>query len=199
MRTPELPEQPAAPDEQALVQQPDFFDDGSFGVELANLDKPETRHGQYTGEGLERRQVLCKRVLELLAQDMGVKLIATKLRAEGFEIGERSILALRRRRPELVAAEKKRLSEQLGGIAKLMADSIETRLLDGTMKPTSVDLAIIIDKKGALDGEAGLVIEHRFTVDASAAAFTKKLDEMRRAKVQQPIDCEATAIEQKPQ
>lgn len=199
MRTPELPEQPDPPkNEQALVAQPDFFDDGSFGVELANLDKPETRHGQYTGAALEKRLVVCKRVCELLAEDMGVRLIAKKLRAEGVEIGERSILALRRRRPDLVATEKKRLSEQLGGITKLMADSIEARLLDGSMKPTSVDLAILIDKKSALDGEAGLVIEHRITLP-SAEDFTKRLEEMKRAKVTLVQDTQSAANEGKPQ
>jgi hypothetical protein len=187
----------AAAAAEALTQ-PDFFDDGSLGVELATMDKPDaTRHGKYTGEQLEARTILCQRVCRLLAEGMGIRLMAKKLRAEGFQIGERSIMALRDRRPDLVATEKKQLSQQIGRIQKLMADSIETRLLDGTMKPTSVDLAILIDKKQALDGEAGLIIEHRLTMDTSPDAFAKRLEAMKRAKVVdvRAVDCEATACE----
>jgi hypothetical protein len=200
MRTPELPEQPAAePEATALTTQADFFDDASFGIELANLDKPETKHGKYTGAELDARVVVRDRVVRLLAEGMGIRRMAKMLRAEGVKIGEHSILALRERRPDLVATEKKQLSQQLGRITKLMGDQIEERLIDGSMKATPIDMAVMVDKKAAVDGEAGLVIEHRFTVDASADAFAKKLEEMRRAKVVQPIDCESIAIEQKPQ
>ena len=196
MRTPELPEQP---DSKALTTQADFFDDGALGLELAALNKPDTRHGKYTGEQLARNVELRDKVISAHVQGVGVRRMVKELRAAGYHIGENSVLALIGNAPELVATEKKRVSGALGGIITLMTDSIKERLIDGSMKPSSVDVAIMIDKKSALDGEAGLVIEHRFTVDASADAFTKKLEDMRRAKVQQPIDCETTAIEPKPQ
>ena len=189
------------PAKQPEAIQPDFFDDGSEGVELATIDKPEAAK-RYTGEQLEARTFLRDIVVRLLAEGVGIRLIAMSLRQRGYRIGERSIMALRDRRPELVAVEKKQLSTQLGRIGKLMADSIETRLVEGTMKPTSVDLAIVIDKKTGLDGEANLVIEHRHT-HASADDFIAKLEAMKRAKVAQapktaPIDCASTVETQKP-
>lgn len=167
----ELPELPA---------QADFFDDGQFGVELATLDKPAKR---YTGEQLEARTAVRDAVVRLLAEGVGILRIARMMRAQGVAIGEHSIMALRDRRPDLVAIEKKQLSQQLGRISKLMADSIEERLVTGKMKPSSVDLAVMIDKKAGVDGDAQMVIEHRHTVDASADAFVRKLEAMKRAKV----------------
>lgn len=196
----ELPEGEPERDNEQTPAQPDFFDDGSFGVELATLDKPETRHGKYTGVQLARNIELRDKVITAHVQGVGIRRMVREFRANGFAIGENSVLALIANCPELVATEKKRLSSTLGGIITLMTDSIKERLIDGTMKPSSVDVAIMIDKKGTLDGDAGLIIEHRITTDSSAEAFTKKLEEMRRAKVvEKPIDCEATVMEPKPQ
>lgn len=170
-----------------LPAQRDFFDE-SFGVELAALDNPETRHGKYTGEQLEARVAVRDMVVKLLAEGVGIRRIAALMRKQGVAIGEHSIMALRDRRADLVATEKKQLSQQLGRISKLMADSIEERLVDGKMKPSSVDLAVMIDKKMAVDGEASLVIEHKHTIEASADAFIRKLEEMKRAKVLPVVD-----------
>lgn len=185
--------------EQALAVQPDFFDDGSFGLELANLDKAQTRHGKYTGEQLARNIELRDRVIALHVQGIGVRRMVFQLRAAGFHIGENSVLALLRSSPDLVATEKKRLSGTLGGIITLMTDSIRERLIDGTMKPSPIDVAIMIDKKAVVDGEAGLIVEHRFNLDASADAFTKRLEEMKRAKVAKAGDSNALVIDLNPQ
>jgi hypothetical protein len=72
-----------------------------------------------------------------------------------------------------------------------MADSIEERLLDGTFKPGSVDLAILVDKKAALDGDASMIIEHRHTLDASPDAFVKRLDALKKAKIVNLPDLES--------
>lgn len=166
--------------------QGEFFDDGQFGVELANLEKAETK--RYTGEQLEARTAVRDAVVRLLAEGVGILRIARMMRGQGIQIGEHSIMALRDRRADLVAIEKKQLSQQLGRISKLMADSIEERLVAGKMKPTPVDLAVVIDKKAAVDGDAQMVIEHRHTVDSSADAFVRRLEAMRRARVAQVID-----------
>lgn len=199
--TEDLPNQDPEPEDtgNALTVQPDFFDDGSLGVELASLDKPETKHGKYTGEELAKRTELRDAVIKLHVQGVGVRRMARELRASGIKIGETSILKMLRLVPDLVATEKKRVSDTLGSIITLMTDSIKERLIDGSMKPSSVDVAIMIDKKAGIDGEAGLIVEHRITLP-SAEDFTKRLEEMKRAKViGEPIDCEATAIPEKPQ
>lgn len=178
--------------EKAFENQGDFFDDGMVGIELARLDEAPIAK-RYTGEKLEQRVAVRDAVCRMLAEGMGILLIAKSLRQQGIEIGERSIMALRDRRPDLVAIEKKQLSTQLGRISKLMADSIETRLINGTMKPGSIDLAVMVDKKMALDGDASMVIEHRHTVGASADGFLARLEQMKRAKATTlPIDSEST-------
>lgn len=191
--------QQAAASAEALAQQ-DFFDDGSFGVELAAMpEKPsESRHGKYTGEELERRVIVRDRVVKALAEGVGIRKLARQLRSEGIQIGEHSIMALRDRRPDLVATEKKQLSQQLGQITKLMADSIRERLVNGTMKPTPVDLAVMIDKRAVLDGDATLVIEHKHSFQGGVDDFKRRLEEMKRAKVT-PIDLQSTETESKPQ
>lgn len=169
--------------------QADFFDDGSAGVELAalpdsrSIGNGETKHGKYTGAELERRIELRDRVVRMLAEGVGIRRIAWLLRREGIAIGEHSILALRDRRGDLVATEKKQLSQQVGRITKLMADSIEERLVTGEMVPTSVDLAVMIDKKATLDGDATLVIEHKHSFSGGVEDFKRRLEEMKRAKV----------------
>jgi hypothetical protein len=196
----ELVEQAARAAES--LAQPDFFDNGEFGWELAALDKPETRHGKYTGAQLEERIAVRDAVVRMLAEGCGIRRIARQMRESGVKIGERSIMAFAERRPDLVATEKKRLGQQLSRITKLMADSIEDRLINGTMKPNPVDLAIIIDKKASVDGEANLVIEHRFTMDASADAFAKRLAEMKKAKVSEvrpAVESDSSVIDVKPQ
>lgn len=164
--------------------QGDFFDDGQFGVELATLDSPETRHGKHSGAELERRVAVRDAVVRLLAEGVGILRIARLMRQQGVPIGEHSILALRDRRPDLVAMEKKQLSTQLGRISKLMADSLEDRLVAGTLKPGSVDLAVIMDKKAMLDGDASLVIEHRHVIEPAHEGFLRRLEEMKRAKAE---------------
>jgi hypothetical protein len=170
--------------------QPDFFDDGELGVELAALDHPQTRHGKYSGEQLEGRLAVRDAVVKLLAEGVGIRRIARKMREAGVQIGEHSIFALRDRRPDLVATEKKLLSQQLGRIGKLMADNMEERLINNTWSPSSVDLGILLDKRAMLDGEASMIIEHRLTIDVSPDAFARRIEQMKKAKA---VDCESSA------
>lgn len=185
----------------AVPAQRDFFDDGSFGVELATIDKPEVAK-RYTGEQLEARTAVRDAVVRALAEGVGILRIARMLRAQGIAIGEHSIMALRDRRADLVAIEKKQLSQQLGRILKLSADKYETALVADKVPAVQIPVAfgIFADKKAALDGEASLVIEHRHTVDASADAFARKLEEMKRAKAQvNPIDSQSSENPENPE
>lgn len=187
------------PETSSVALQTDLFDNGSEGVELAALDEPAVSK-RYTGEKLDARLVVRDTVARMLAEGMGILLIARTLRNQGVKIGERSIMAFRDRRPDLVAIQKKQLSQQLGRITTLMADSIEQRLLDGKMKPGSIDLAVMVDKKMALDGDVGLVIEHRHTVGQSADGFLAKLEAMKRAKLTAlPGDSQSPVIDVEPQ
>jgi|SRR5581483_67555 len=184
-----------------LPAQADFFDDGSEGVALASLDKPDATK-RYTGVELERRVAVRDAVVNLLAQGVGIQRICRAMRAQGVQIGEHSVMALMQRRPDLVAMAKKQLSEQLGRIVKLAADSIEQRLIEGKFKPGSVDLAVFIDKKASVDGEASMVIEHRHTLAASAEDFRRRLEDMKRAKVVElspAKELEAAVNDPKPQ
>lgn len=177
-----MDEEISEPESGAVALQADLFDNGSDGVELAALDEPAVAK-RYTGEKLEARLVVRDTVARMLAEGMGILLIARTLRNQGVKIGERSIMAFRDRRPDLVAIQKKQLSQQLGRITTLMADSIEARLLDGKMKPGSIDLAVMVDKKLQVDGDVQMVIEHRHTIGQSADGFLAKLEAMKRAKV----------------
>jgi hypothetical protein len=199
-----LAKQLAEESRQAVQQlaQRDFFDDGSFGVELATLPEAEhqTRHGKYTGAELEKRVVVRDMVVRGLAEGLGVKLICKRLRDAGIEIGERSVMALRDRRPELVAAEKKQLSQQLGRILKLSADKYEDALVRDAVPAGQIPVAfgIFADKKAQIDGDAGLIIEHKHTFGGTVEDFAKRIEEMKRAKVA-PQDSQTPVIELKPQ
>jgi hypothetical protein len=186
-----------------LPVQGEFFDDGSFGVELSTLPEVgSTRHGKYTGAKLERMIWLRDEVVKLLVMGIGVHKIAEVVRGAGYPCGVNSVLAFAKRNKDLVETEKKRVSAELGDIVKLSIDSIKARLIAGTFKPSSVDLGIFIDKKAALDGEAGLVIAHKFSVDTSADAFARRLEEMKKAKIAAlpgpAVDSEATENEVEP-
>jgi hypothetical protein len=147
------------------------------GRELLTVDE-DAKAGKYSGAIIERNRAKVEAICRALAEGIGVKRIAS-----AFSVSIHTVLGLRDRHPELIATQKKEASNQLGRIAKLMAENIEERLIAGTMKPSSVDLGIVLDKKAMLDGDAGLVIEHRHSVAGGADAFLKRIEEMKKAAV----------------
>jgi hypothetical protein len=177
--------------DSAFEEQADFFDDGLLGIELATLDKPQKR---YTAVELEKRVVVRDMVCRLLAEGVGIMRIAKSLRAQGIEIGERSIMALRDRRPDLVAIEKKQLSTGLARVLKLSLETYEDALINKKIPATQIPIAfgIFSDKKAALDGDASLVIEHRHTIAQSADGFLAKLQAIKQAKVTNVTDVTPT-------
>lgn len=144
--------------------------------DLLSIDLPETRK-RYTAESLERNVAKRDVIVRALAEGHGLLRIA-----KAFAVSHHLVSALRDSRPELVAIEKKALSQQLGLLAKMTADSLIERLQEGKWKPGSVDLAILVDKKAQVDGDPGLIVEHRHTVEASPEGFLARL----RAAVDSP-------------
>ena len=62
-------------------------------------------------------------------------------------------------------ALKQRLSHKLGLILELGTDDIVERVANGHLKLTSIDVAVLVDKKLLLDGEATQISEQRVAVD----------------------------------
>jgi hypothetical protein len=160
-------------DEQETALQPTEQQQAALWPEIERdvltIDQPETRK-RYTAASLEKRVALRDAIVRALAEGHGLRRIAGV-----FGVSHHLVSALRDSRPDLVATEKKAMSNQLGRIAKLTADSLQERLEAGTWKPGSVDLAIILDKKAMLDGDPGLIVEHRHSVEVSAGGFAERL------------------------
>lgn len=172
-----------------MEQQP-LFDRSELpeASELLRLDEPDAPK-RFTAEHLDANIAKRDAVIRALAEGVGIIRIA-----RAFGLSEHTVMALRDRRPDLVAMEKKQLSGQIGRILKLSAERYEEGLLAGKVAAAQIPVGfgIFADKKAMLDGEASLVIEHRHTSGASADDFIKKLEEMKRAKV--PIDCASTVL-----
>lgn len=152
--------------------QPEFW---RVGRELVTVED-DAATGKFSGLVIEKNRERVKQICRALAERIGVHRIA-----KAYGVSVHTVLGIRDRNPELIATEKKDVSLQLGRISRLMADNIEQRLEEGTWKPGSVDLAIMLDKKAMVDGDPGLVIEHRHTVQGgSVAEFEAKLAEMKR-------------------
>lgn len=142
-----------------------------FEADLLTLDKPETRK-RYTAVSLERHLAKRDFIVRCLAEGHGLLRIA---RAAG--VSHHLVSTLRDSQPHLVAIEKKQLSGQIGRILKLSADRFEEALERGMVPAGQIPVAfgIFADKKAALDGEAGLVIEHRHTIPGSVEGFKARL------------------------
>lgn len=176
-----------AEEQQSLFQRSELPE----ASELLRLDEPEARK-RFTAEHLlaniEKRDAICR----ALAEGVGIIRIA-----RAFGVSEHTVMALKEKRPDLVAMEKKQLSGQIGRILRLSAERYEEGLLSGKIAPAQIPVGfgIFADKKAMLDGEASLVIEHRLSTGGSAEDFIKKLEEMKRARpaaAPATIDCAST-------
>ena len=148
-----------------------------IGRELVTVED-DAKSGKFSGVIIEKNRERVRQICRALAERIGVHRIA-----KAYGVSVHTVLGIRDRNAELIATEKKDVSLQLGRISKLMADNIEQRLEEGTFKPGSVDLAIILDKKSVADGDPSMIVEHRHTIQGSSAVdFAAKLDAMKRAK-----------------
>ena len=148
-------------------------------LRLLKLDEPETRKA-YTAASLERDAAKREAICRALAEGHGLLRIA-----RAFGVSHHLVSALRDSRPDLVAIEKKQLSGQIGRILKMSADRYEEALAAGAVPvgQIPVSFGIFSDKKGMLDGDPGMIVEHRHTLaGGSAADFATKLETMKRAK-----------------
>jgi len=94
-------------------------------------------------------------------------------------------------------ALKQRLSHKLGLVLELGADDLIKRLQSGKFKPTPIDLAVLVDKKLLLDGEATQRIEERIQVDVRVEDVTAYL---KSKGISAPaIDVESTVKATEPQ
>ena len=142
-----------------------------FEQDLLTLEQPETRK-RYTAASLEKRLEVRNFIVRCLAEGWGLLRIA---RAAG--VSHHLVSKLRDSRPELVAIEKKELSGQIGRILKMSADKFEEALERGMVPAGQIPVAfgIFADKKAMLDGDAGLVIEHRHTIQGTVEGFKARL------------------------
>lgn len=174
-----------------MAEQQTLFEQSELpeASELLRVDQPDAPK-RFTAEHLEANIAKRDAVIRALAEGVGIIRIA-----RAFGVSEHTVMALRDRRPELVAMEKKQLSGQLSRILRLSAERYEEGLLAGKVAPAQIPVGfgIFADKKAMLDGEASLVIEHRITAP-SAEDFARKLEEMKRAKAATaaPLDCAST-------
>ena len=148
-------------------------------LRLLTLDLPETRKA-YTAASLERDAAKREAICRALAEGHGLLRIA-----RAFGVSHHLVSALRDSRPDLVAIEKKQLSGQIGRILKMSADRYEEALAAGAVPvgQIPVSFGIFSDKKGMLDGDPGMIVEHRHTLaGGSAGEFAAKLDAMKRAR-----------------
>lgn len=173
------------PDQSLVPFQASLFSDDE--LDLITIDQPETRK-RYTAASLERHVAKRDAIVRALAEGWGLLRIASV-----YGVSHHLVSALRDARPELVAMEKKQLSGQIGRILKMSADKFEEALVKGMVPAGQIPVAfgIFADKKAMLDGDAGLVIEHRHTIQASASGFLERL--------KQAVDSESTGITPIPQ
>jgi hypothetical protein len=72
-------------------------------------------------------------------------------------------------------ALKQRLSHKLGLVLELGSDDLIERLVSGKFKPSPIDLAVLVDKKLLLDGDATQITEQRVQVDVRVEDVTAYL------------------------
>ena len=93
-------------------------------------------------------------------------------------------------------ALKQRLSHKLGLVLELGADDLVERLQSGKFKPSPIDLAVLVDKKLLLDGDATQITEQRVQVDVNVNDVTAYL--ASKGMKAPAIDVESTVSPQKP-
>lgn len=93
-------------------------------------------------------------------------------------------------------ALKQRLSHKLGLVLELGSDDLIERLQNGKFKPTPIDLAVLVDKKLLLDGDATTITEQRVQVDVRVEDVTAYLSSKG---IKAPaIDVESSVLTLKP-
>lgn len=170
-------EQPAVPGDGAVFspakvnEQPSLFSEFELDRDLLTLDEPVTRK-RYTARSLDQQLAKRDAILRALAEGHGLLRIA-----KAFAVSHHLVSTLRDSRPDLVAIEKKQLSGQLGRILKMSADRYEEALEKGMVPAGQIPVAfgIFADKKAMLDGDAGLVVEHRHSIVGSVEGFRERL------------------------
>ena len=166
-----------APDGAVSVQ-PSLFAEEELA--LLTIDQPEARK-HYTAESLAKNIAKRDAIVRALAEGHGLLRIA-----RAFGVSHHLVSTLRDSRPDLVAIEKKQLSGQIGRILKMSADRFEEALANGVVPAGQIPVAfgIFADKRAQLDGEAGMIVEHRLRIVGTAEGF--------RAKLQAAVDSAAT-------
>lgn len=158
-------------------------------LEAARLWQPG-KAPEVTGKALLKDWERCGRVADALLLDVPQRQIA---RQEGM--GRHSIRKVMEVLEErgLLAPQKKRMSRRLGHIAEAIGEDLmemaEAGTLPAQVKP--IAMAIALDKKALLDGEASQVIEVR-RVGVSIEALEAEYERLRlRGKV---IDVESVGL-----
>lgn len=151
------------------TEQPSLFSE--IELDLLTIDQPVTQK-RYTAASLERCVAKRDAICRALAEGHGLLRIA-----KVYGVSHHLVSTLRDSRPDLVAIEKKQLSGQIGRILKLSADRFEEGLVAGKISPAQIPVAfgIFSDKKAALDGDAGMIVEHRHRVVGSVQGFEARL------------------------
>jgi hypothetical protein len=153
----------------ATTEQPSLFSE--LEMDLITIDQPETRK-RYTAERLARCIAKRDAIINALAHGFGLLRIA-----KAFGVSHHTVSTIRDSRPDLVAIEKKQLSGQYGRVIKMSLDRYEEALVAGKISPAQIPVAVGIfsDKRAQIDGDPGLVIEHRHKIVASADGFRERL------------------------
>lgn len=148
------------------------------GAELLTIEEDE-RKGKYSGKIIDQNRQKVRAICAALAEGIGVNRIA-----KAFSVSIHTVLALRDRHPELIAAEEKMLSAQISRVLKVGVDRYLQALVDGVIPAAQlpVGLGILFDKKQLLDGKP--------TTISSSQKQVATFEEMKRALEALPIDVE---------
>lgn len=138
---------------EQLTLSPVFFS----GQELLEDQEELRRRGVFSGKIIDRNISKRDAIVRALAEGIGVNRIA-----KAFSVSVHTVMALRDRHPDLIAAEKQALSRQFGRLLKLSADRYEEALINDEVSPSQLPVAmgILSDKKALLDGDPTLRVDH---------------------------------------
>lgn len=151
------------------IQQPDLFDVSLLGDggELL-LPESEQRH-RFTGDVVAQNQARYVAIVKAIGEGWTMRKIE-----EWFRVSHHTVLAIRRRDPQLVATEKERFARKLNQARELAADQLVDALEDNKIAAGQlpVALGILTDKSLALAGEPNVRVSVRRELS---------VDELRRA------------------
>lgn len=138
-------------------EQSGLFDEAELPEGLELLQPESEQKKRFTGEVVARNQGRYREIVNALGANVPVRAIC-----RAFSVSHHVVKAIREREPDLVATEKKRVSQMLGHAARMTIESFTDDLESGKVPPSAkpVAAAIFLDKKALLDGEATSRIEH---------------------------------------